>query len=70
MGGEENALRQAGERGKDLIISLILVMVCAIAAAQRDARIKLWREDKIGDDVLIRLEREIDLAEARLARED
>lgn len=40
------------------------------AAAQRDALIKLWREDKIGDDVLIRLEREIDLAEARLARED
>ncbi len=42
----------------------------AAAAAQRDALIKLWREDKIGDDVLIRLEREIDLAEARLARED
>jgi CPA1 family monovalent cation:H+ antiporter len=40
------------------------------AAAQRDALIKLWREDKIGNDVLIRLEREIDLAEARLARED
>jgi monovalent cation/hydrogen antiporter len=40
------------------------------AAAQRDALIKLWREDKVGDDVLIRLEREIDLAEARLARED
>jgi CPA1 family monovalent cation:H+ antiporter len=40
------------------------------AAAQRDALIKLWRNDEIGDDVLTRLEREIDLAEARLARED
>jgi hypothetical protein len=40
------------------------------AAAQRAALLKLWREDKIGDDVLIRLEREIDLAEARLARDD
>ena len=39
-------------------------------AAQREALLKLWREDKIGDDVLIRLEREIDLAEARLAHED
>ena len=40
------------------------------AAAQREALIKLWRNGEIGDDVLIRLEREIDLAEARLARED
>jgi CPA1 family monovalent cation:H+ antiporter len=40
------------------------------AAAQRDALIKLWRSDEIGDDVLTRLEREIDLVEARLARED
>jgi CPA1 family monovalent cation:H+ antiporter len=40
------------------------------AAAQREALIKLWREDKIGDDVLTRLEREIDLAEARLAHDD
>jgi CPA1 family monovalent cation:H+ antiporter len=40
------------------------------AAAQREALLKLWREDQIGDDVLIRLEREIDLAEARLARDD
>jgi len=40
------------------------------AAAQRAALLRLWREDKIGDDVLIRLEREIDLAEARLARDD
>jgi CPA1 family monovalent cation:H+ antiporter len=40
------------------------------AAAQRDALIKLWRNGEIGDDVLIRLEREIDLAEARLAREE
>ena len=40
------------------------------AAAQRDALIRLWRNDEIGDDVLGRLEREIDLAEARLARDD
>ena len=40
------------------------------AAAQRNALIKLWREGEIGDDVLTRLEREIDLAEARLARDD
>jgi Na+/H+ antiporter len=39
-------------------------------AAQREALIHLWRNDRIGDDVLIRLEREIDLAEARLARDD
>ncbi len=40
------------------------------AAAQREALIRLWRNDEIGDDVLTRLEREIDLAEARLARDD
>ncbi len=40
------------------------------AAAQREALIKLWRNGEIGDDVLIRLEREIDLAEARLARDE
>jgi CPA1 family monovalent cation:H+ antiporter len=40
------------------------------AAAQREALLKLWREEQIGDDVLIRLERKIDLAEARLARDD
>ena len=40
------------------------------AAAQRDALIRLWQKDEIGDDVLNRLEREIDLAEARLARDD
>ena len=40
------------------------------AAAQRDALIKLWQKGEIGDDVLIRLERELDLAEARLAREE
>jgi CPA1 family monovalent cation:H+ antiporter len=39
------------------------------AAAQRDALIKLWRSDEIGDDVLTRLEREIDLAEARLGED-
>jgi CPA1 family monovalent cation:H+ antiporter len=40
------------------------------ATAQREALIKLWRNGEIGDDVLLGLEREIDLAEARLARED
>ena len=40
------------------------------ATAQREALIKLWKSGEIGDDVLIRLEREIDLAEARLARDD
>jgi CPA1 family monovalent cation:H+ antiporter len=40
------------------------------ATAQREALIKLWRDAEIGDDVLIRLEREIDLAEARLSQED
>jgi CPA1 family monovalent cation:H+ antiporter len=39
------------------------------AAAQRDALLKLWQDGALGDDVLTRLEREIDLAEARLARE-
>jgi hypothetical protein len=32
--------------------------------------LRLWRNEEIGDDVLTRLEREIDLAEARLARDD
>jgi hypothetical protein len=40
------------------------------AVAQREALLKLWRNGEIGDDVLTRLEREIDLAEARLAREE
>jgi Na+/H+ antiporter len=40
------------------------------AAAQREAVLKLWHDGEIGDDVLIRLEREIDLAEARLAADD
>jgi hypothetical protein len=40
------------------------------AAAQRAALIKLWQDGEIGDDVLIRLEREVDLAEARLARDE
>jgi monovalent cation/hydrogen antiporter len=40
------------------------------ATAQRDALIKLWQNGEIGDDVLTRLEREIDLAEARLARDE
>jgi CPA1 family monovalent cation:H+ antiporter len=39
-------------------------------AAQREALLRLWKSGDIGDDVLIRLERQIDLAEARLARED
>lgn len=40
------------------------------AVAQREALIKLWQDGEIGDDVLGRLEREIDLAEARLARDE
>lgn len=40
------------------------------AAAQREALIKLWQNGEIGDDVLSRLERQIDLAEARLARDE
>ena len=40
------------------------------AAAQREVLLRLWRNEEIGDDVLTRLEREIDLAEARLARDD
>jgi CPA1 family monovalent cation:H+ antiporter len=39
------------------------------AAAQRKALIKVWQDGEIGDDVLIRLERELDLADARLARD-
>lgn len=40
------------------------------AAAQRAALIGLWQNGEIGEDVLIRLEREVDLAEARLARDE
>jgi monovalent cation/hydrogen antiporter len=40
------------------------------AAAQREALLKLWQNGEIGDDVLSRLERQIDLAEARLARDE
>jgi hypothetical protein len=39
-------------------------------SAQREALLRLWKSGDIGDDVLIRLERQVDLAEARLARED
>ena len=38
--------------------------------AEREALIELWKNGDIGDDVLIRLERELDLAEARLPQED
>jgi CPA1 family monovalent cation:H+ antiporter len=41
-----------------------------VASAQRDALIELWKDGTIGDDVLIRLERELDLAEARLPQQD
>ncbi|HEY6599786.1 MAG TPA: Na+/H+ antiporter [Pseudomonadales bacterium] len=40
------------------------------AAAQREALLELWRSGDIGEDVLNQLEREIDLAEVRLARGD
>ena len=43
--------------------------LCAVAA-QRAALLKLWRSDEIGDDVLTRLEREIDLTEAHLAGDE
>jgi hypothetical protein len=39
-------------------------------SAQREALLKLWKSGEIGDDVLTRLERQIDLVEARLARDD
>jgi hypothetical protein len=40
------------------------------AAAQREALLELWRSGDIGEDVLNRLEREIDLTEVRLAPRD
>jgi len=40
------------------------------SSAQRDALIGLWKRGEIGDDVLIRLERDLDLAEARLPQDD
>ena len=40
------------------------------AVAQRDALLKLWRSGELGDDVLNRLEREIDLVEVRLAGDE
>jgi monovalent cation/hydrogen antiporter len=40
------------------------------AGAQREALIDLWRNGSIGDDVLNYLEREIDLAEARLVGDE
>jgi len=42
--------------------------LCAVAA-QRAALLHLWRKGEIGDDVLTRLEREVDLAETRLAQD-
>lgn len=42
--------------------------LCAVSA-QREALIRIWRSGEIGDDVLTRLEREVDLVEARLTRE-
>jgi len=42
--------------------------LCAVAA-QRKALLHLWGNGEIGDDVLTRLEREVDLAETRLARD-
>jgi CPA1 family monovalent cation:H+ antiporter len=40
------------------------------SSAQREALIELWKNGEIGDDVLIALERELDLAEARLPQSD
>ncbi|HVO88074.1 MAG TPA: hypothetical protein VMV45_06005, partial [Casimicrobiaceae bacterium] len=39
--------------------------LCA-ASAQREVLLKLWRDGEIGEDVLVQLERDIDLAELRL----
>ena len=39
----------------------------AALSAERQELIKLWRDQEIGDEVMHRLERELDLEEARLA---
>jgi CPA1 family monovalent cation:H+ antiporter len=64
-----NNTMQQGRSGDPALDSETRLWLGA-ASAQREALIRLWRNGEIGDDVLTRLEREIDLAEARLARED
>ena len=62
--------RAAGRTGTHMTVdSETRLWLCAVAA-QRAALIKLWRNGELGDDVLTRLEREVDLAEARLARDE
>jgi CPA1 family monovalent cation:H+ antiporter len=60
---------RSSQRGSALTPDSEARLWLGAAAAQREALIKLWRDGEIGDDVLTRLEREIDLAEALLARE-
>ncbi len=61
--------RSPRRRGELPVDSETRMWLCA-ASAQREALLGLWQEGAIGDDVLTQLEREIDLAEARLASED
>jgi hypothetical protein len=56
-------LQQAGALAPDTEARLWL----GAAAAQREALLALWRSGEIGEDVLQQLEREVDLAELRLA---
>ncbi|HZF29993.1 MAG TPA: Na+/H+ antiporter [Gammaproteobacteria bacterium] len=58
--------REEGAVGADRETRLWL----GASSAQRDALIELWKRGEIGDDVLIRLERELDLAEARLPQDE
>jgi len=62
--------RRSGARtGSHLAVdSEARLWLCAVAA-QRKALLHLWGNGEIGDDVLTRLEREVDLAETRLARD-
>jgi CPA1 family monovalent cation:H+ antiporter len=62
--------RSPQQSGNALTIDSEARLWLGAAAAQREALINLWQSGEIGDDVLTRLEREIDLAEARLAREE
>jgi CPA1 family monovalent cation:H+ antiporter len=62
--------RASGRTGTHVAVdSETRLWLCAVAA-QRAALIRLWRSGEIGDDVLTRLEREVDLAEARLSRDE
>jgi CPA1 family monovalent cation:H+ antiporter len=62
--------RSAQRSGSGLSLDDEMRLWLGAAAAQREALLKLWQSGEIGDDVLRQLERQIDLAEARLARDD